>query len=108
MSRVFRPTPATRATVAAIRLLASDGFFRGKVGIDWGTGSGRLALEVLKAGGARRCIGLDIEPENVAFAAQSAAGAGYSTAEASFYEADGFAPRTATGARELVCPYGIL
>lgn len=84
----FAPTPATRVAVEAIgrhrRLLAG-------VGIDWGSGSGCLAIAAARIESVEHVIGLDILEDNVRAARENARSNRAHTAT-TFLTADSFRP----------------
>lgn len=84
----FSPTPASRVAIRAIganhQLLAGNG-------LDWGCGTGCLAIAAAKIGAVRRVVGLDIEPVNVETARQNAHLNGVADKTA-FFWADSYAP----------------
>ncbi|GMH76817.1 hypothetical protein TrST_g11404 [Triparma strigata] len=94
---IFTPTPASEATIEGIRALADrrPNFWKDKIGLDWGTGTGILARETLSLG-AKSCIGLDISLANIRHASAKAA-----KAPASFFVADGFTPHCEAGSEAI-------
>lgn len=93
----FALTPASHIALEAIgdhqRLLAGNG-------IDWGTGTGCLAIVAAKIGAVRRVVGLDISVQNVESARRNAAlnGAAEKTA---FFVADSYVPTSEPGRQAL-------
>lgn len=89
----FALTPASRISVQAIavhpHLLTGQG-------LDWGSGTGCLAIAAARVPGVERVIGLEIEPANVAAAQDNAVRNGVA-ARVTFLLSDSYAPVTAEG-----------
>jgi len=93
----FAPTPASRVSLAAIA--ARPDLLSGR-GVDWGCGTGCLAIAAARVAAVRRVLGLEILPANVEAARGNARINGVA-ARTGFLLADGFEPREADGRREL-------
>ena len=65
----FVPTPASRIAVEAIAAHAAR--FRGR-GLDWGSGSGLLAIAAVRLAGVEEVLGLELDPRGVAAARENA------------------------------------
>ena len=89
----FALTPASRIAVEA--LARHQDRFRG-VGLDWGTGSGVLAILLARIPGVERVVGLEIEPANVRIARENAQRNGVDQ-KVGVFEADSYSPRCAEG-----------
>lgn len=91
----FAPTPASRVSLAAI---ARWGELLSGIGIDWGTGTGCLALAAARLAAVERVVGLELSAANVHVARENAVRNGLKD-KATFVEADSYAPREAEGRR---------
>ncbi len=93
----FVPTPASRIAVEAIGAHADR--FRGR-GLDWGSGSGLLAIAAARLAGVEEVLGLELHPRGVA-AARKNAGANGVESKVRFIESDSYDPVHAEGRRAL-------
>lgn len=93
----FAPTPATLLALEAIHRNRGP---LSRVGLDWGSGIGALAILAARLPAVRRVIGLEIEPENVEVARRNARLNGVER-ETYFMRADSYRPLR-TGDRELL------
>jgi len=93
----FAPTPASRIGLEAIRknrrLLAG-------IGMDWGTGTGCLAIAAARIPSVKRVVGLDISPANVAAARRNARANGVED-KTEFLVSDSYLPRSPADRRRL-------
>ena len=93
----FVPTPASRIALKAIA--AHTGRFRGR-GLDWGSGSGLLAIAAARLAGVEEVLGLELDPRGVA-AARENARANQVDDRVRFFESDAYQPASAEGRRVL-------
>lgn len=93
----FVPTPASRVALKAIAAHATR--FRGR-GLDWGSGSGLLAIGVARLAGVEEVLGLELDPRGVAAARENARANGVES-KVRFIESDSFDPVSAAGRRAL-------
>lgn len=93
----FVPTPASRIALEAIAAHADR--FRGR-GLDWGSGSGLLAIGVARLAGVEEVLGLELDPRGVAAARENARRNGAAD-KVRFIESDSFDPVSAAGRRAL-------
>lgn len=84
----FRLTPASRVALRAIGL--NRALLRGN-GLDWGCGTGCLAIAAAKIGAVRQVVGLDIAPASVATAGRNARLNGVAD-KTTFFLADSYTP----------------
>ena len=84
----FSPTPASRIALRAIGL--NQALLRVN-GLDWGCGTGCLAIAAAKIGGVKQVIGLDISLPNVAVARQNGLLNGVAD-KVTFFVADSYTP----------------
>uniref|UniRef100_A0A7S4PSY1 Methyltransferase domain-containing protein n=1 Tax=Alexandrium monilatum TaxID=311494 RepID=A0A7S4PSY1_9DINO len=91
---VFKLTAASRLAAATATALAESGLLRGS-GIDWGCGSGVLALLAARSPNVDRVVGLDLEPANIQAAAENAASNGL-IEKTHFHVAESFEPLDGT------------
>ncbi len=114
----FALTPASRLTAMMVAAHAKR-FVRGRTGIDWGCGSGCLALLLLGASRAAssaspsppdsptRIFGLDYEEKNVKLSKKNAAANGFGSDVCEFHRADSRFPRDGEAARALAAANGV-
>ena len=93
----FVPTPASRIALEAIA--DHTGRFRGR-GLDWGSGSGLLAIAAARLTGVEEVLGLELDPRGVA-AAQENARANGVEGKVRFVESNSYDPVQAEGRRAL-------
>ena len=93
----FVPTPASRIALEAIAAHADR--FRGR-GLDWGSGSGLLAIGVARLAGVEEVLGLELDPRGVAAARKNARANGVE-GKVRFVESDSYDPVHAEGRRAL-------
>ena len=93
----FVPTPASRIALEAIA--AHTGRFRGR-GLDWGSGSGLLAIAAARLAGVEEVLGLELDPRGVAAARKNARANGVAS-KARFVESDSYNPVHPEGRRAL-------
>ena len=93
----FVPTPASRIALEAIA--AHAGRFRGR-GLDWGSGSGLLAIAVARLAGVKEVLGLELDPRGVAAARENARRNGVES-RVRFVESDSYNPVHAEGKQAL-------
>ncbi len=93
----FVPTPASRIALEAIGAHADR--FRGR-GLDWGSGSGLLAIAAARLAGVEEVLGLELDPRGVAAATENARRNGAAD-KVRFVESDSFDPLSAAGRRAL-------
>ena len=93
----FVPTPASRIALEAIAAHADR--FRGR-GLDWGSGSGLLAISVARLAGVEEVLGLELDPRGVAAARENARANGVED-KVRFVESDSYDPVHAEGRRAL-------
>ena len=93
----FVPTPASRIALEAIA--AHAGRFRGR-GLDWGSGSGLLAIAAARLTGVEEVLGLELDPRGVAAARDNARGNGVAQ-KVRFVEADSYHPVSEEGRHAL-------
>ncbi len=93
----FVPTPASRVALEAIAAQATR--FRGR-GLDWGSGSGLLAIAAARLAGVAEVLGLELDPRGVAAATENARRNGAAD-KVRFVESDSFDPLSAAGRRAL-------
>ena len=93
----FVPTPASRIALEAIAAHADR--FRGR-GLDWGSGSGLLAITVARLVGVEEVLGLELDPRGVAAARENARANGVE-GKVRFVESDSYDPVQAEGRRAL-------
>jgi hypothetical protein len=84
----FVLTPASLISIRAIG--KNQGLLAGN-GIDWGSGTGCLAIAAAKVGSVKRVVGLEIEPANVRIARENAALNGVA-AKTEFLSSDSYNP----------------
>ena len=85
----FVPTPASRIALEAIAAQAAR--FRGR-GLDWGSGSGLLAIAAARLAGVEEVLGLELDPRGVAAARENACANG-AESKVRFVESDSYHPR---------------
>ena len=93
----FVPTPASRIALEAIA--AHGGRFRGR-GLDWGSGSGLLAIAAARLPGVEEVLGLELDPRGVAAARENARANGVAN-KVRFVESDSYHPVHAEDRRAL-------
>lgn len=93
----FVPTPASRIALEAIA--AHAGRFRGR-GLDWGSGSGLLAIAAARITGVEEVLGLELDPRGVAAARENARRNGAAD-NVRFVESDSYDPVSEEGRRAL-------
>ena len=93
----FVPTPASRIALEAIAAHADR--FRGR-GLDWGSGSGLLAIAAARLAGVEEVLGLELDPRGVAAARENAHVNGVET-KVRFIESDAYDPIHADGRQAL-------
>ena len=93
----FVPTPASRIAVEAIAAHAAR--FRGR-GLDWGSGSGLLAIAAVRLAGVEEVLGLELDPRGVAAARENARRNGAAD-KVRFIESDSYDPVSEEGRRAL-------
>ena len=93
----FVPTPASRIALQAIATHA--GRFRGR-GLDWGSGSGLLAIAAARLPGVEEVLGLELDPRGVAAARENARANGVK-GKVRFVESDAYQPVSTEGRRLL-------
>ncbi|MDE2972227.1 MAG: methyltransferase [Acidobacteriota bacterium] len=93
----FVPTPASRIALEAIA--AHAGRFRGR-GLDWGSGSGLLAIAATRLAGVDEVLGLELDARGVAAARENARRNGAAD-KVRFVESDSYDPVHAEGRRAL-------
>ena len=93
----FVPTPASRIALEAIA--AHAGRFRGR-GLDWGSGSGLLAIAAARITGVEEVLGLELDPRGVAAARENARRNGAAD-KVQFIESDSYDPILEQGRRAL-------
>ena len=93
----FVPTPASRIALEAIAAHADR--FRGR-GLDWGSGSGLLAITAARLAGVEEVLGLELDPRGVAAARENARRNGAAD-NVRFVESDSYDPVHADGRRAL-------
>lgn len=93
----FAPTPASRVALRAIGRQARR--IRGR-GLDWGSGSGLLAIAAARAAAVKGVLGLEIDPLNVAVASGNARRNGVG-ARVRFVESDSWRPVSTAGRAAL-------
>jgi len=93
----FVPTPASRIALEAIA--AHAGRFRGR-GLDWGSGSGLLAIAAARLAGVEEVLGLELDPRGVAAAQENARANGIG-GKVRFVESDSYDPVHADGRQAL-------
>jgi len=91
---VFALTAASRLAAATVVALSESGILSGR-GIDWGCGSGVLALLAARSPTVDRVVGLDLEPANVQAASENAELNGLSK-KTVFHVSDSFEPLDGT------------
>ncbi len=92
--------PVTPASVVAIRGVAAGGGTVSGIGIDWGTGTGGLAIAAARTGGVERVIAADVNPASLAAARSNARRNGVAKIVTTAL-VDGFRPLDADAARDL-------
>jgi len=98
----FALTPASLTAVEAIG--RNQDRFRG-VGLDWGSGSGVLAIAAARIGDVDEVVGLELEPANVRIARVNAERNGVGN-KARFLVADSYTPRSPSGRAVLAALEG--
>jgi len=93
----FALTPASLTAVEAI--CRNRDRFRG-VGLDWGSGSGVLAIAAARVAGVESVLGLELEPANVHIARVNAERNGVG-GKVRFYVSDSYAPLEDGGRKAL-------
>lgn len=93
----FAPTPASRIALLAIGRNA--GRIRGR-GLDWGGGTGLLAIAAARIAAVEEVLGLELDPRNVAAATENAARNGVDR-KVRFVESDSWRPLSADGRTSL-------
>ena len=93
----FVPTPASRIALEAIAAHATR--FRGR-GLDWGSGSGLLAIAAARLAGVAEVLALELDPRGVAAARENARANGVED-KVRFVESDSYDPVHAEGRRAL-------
>ena len=93
----FVPTPASRIALEAIA--AHAGRFRGR-GLDWGSGSGLLAIAAARLAAVEEVLGLELDPRGVAAARENARRNGAAD-KVRFVESDSYDPVHAEGRQAL-------
>lgn len=93
----FVPTPASLIALEAIA--AHAGRFRGR-GLDWGSGSGLLAIAAARLAGVEEVLGLELDPRGVAAARENARRNGAAD-KVRFVESDSYDPVSDEGRRAL-------
>ena len=93
----FVPTPASRIALRAIARNA--GRIRGR-GLDWGSGTGLLAIAAARIAAVEEVLGLELDPLNIAAAGENAARNGVRD-KVRFVESDSFRPCSPAGRRVL-------
>ena len=93
----FVPTPASRIALEAIAAHATR--FRGR-GLDWGSGSGLLAIAAARLTGVDEVLGLELEPSGVSAARENACRNGAAD-KLRFIESDSYDPVSDEGRRAL-------
>lgn len=93
----FVPTPASRIALEAIG--DHQGRFRGR-GLDWGSGSGLLAIAAARLAAVEEVIGLELDPRGVAAAGRNAR-ANQVHDKVRFVESNAYRPASAEGRRLL-------
>ena len=93
----FVPTPASRVALRAIGRHADR--FRGR-GLDWGSGSGILAIAAGRISGVEKVLGLELDPRGVAAARENARRNGVE-AKVRFVESDSYRPVPPEGRKAL-------
>lgn len=93
----FVPTPASLIALEAIA--AHQGRFRGR-GLDWGSGSGLLAIAAARLAGVKEVLGLELDPRGVAAARGNARRNG-AAEKVQFVESDSYHPVSEEGRRTL-------
>lgn len=93
----FVPTPASRIALEAIA--AHAGRFRGR-GLDWGSGSGLLAIAAARLAGVDEVLGLELDPRGVE-AARENAGANGVEGKVRFVKSNSYDPVSEAGRRAL-------
>ena len=91
---------ATPASMVGVRAIVDHRAQLGGTGLDWGCGSGILALVAARIPGVDRVIGLDINPSNVAIARTNAR-ANELDDVAEFHESDSYDARESAGREAL-------
>jgi hypothetical protein len=84
----FAPTPASHI---ALKAIGSNRRHLAGIGLDWGCGSGCLAIAAATVPGVQRVVGLDIVEANVAIARSNAALNGVAD-KTMFMQSDSYAP----------------
>ena len=93
----FVPTPASRIALEAIA--AHSGRFRGR-GLDWGSGSGLLAIAATRLAAVEEVLGLELDSRGVPAARENARVNGVET-KVRFVESDSYDPVSEEGTRAL-------
>ena len=93
----FVPTPASRIALEAIAAHAAR--FRGR-GLDWGSGSGLLAIAAARLAGVEEVLGLELDPRGVAAARENARRNG-AIDKVRFIESDSYDPVSEESRRTL-------
>ncbi len=93
----FVPTPASRIALQAIGTHSHR--FRGR-GLDWGSGSGILAIATGRIAGVEAVLGLELDPRGVAAARENARRNGVED-KVQYVESDSYQPVSAEGAKAL-------
>lgn len=92
----FAPSPATRLMVRAI----GAGHGLAGLGVDWGCGTGALAIAAARLPAVRRVIGLDLSAADIEAARRNAKVNGVAE-RTEFHTADGYQPFTPAGRRAI-------
>jgi SAM-dependent methyltransferase len=93
----FAPSPAS---VIAVRAIAENQKLLAGIGIDWGCGTGCLAIAAARIAAVRNVVGLDIVEANVASARSNAASNGVAE-KTEFMVSDSYTPASAADCRRL-------
>ncbi len=96
-SGTFAPSPATRVMVKAITDPARA--LRGQ-GLDWGCGTGALAIAAALSADVSHVVGLDISEDDILVARRNARDSGVASKTA-FYLADSYSPLDPEGQRAV-------
>lgn len=93
----FVPTPASR--IALVAIAAHSGRLRGR-GLDWGSGSGLLAVAAARLAAVEEVLGLELDPRGVAAARKNARANGVADT-VQFIESDSYDPVSEEGRHAL-------